>query len=136
MTIGERIKAIRKQKKISVESMASALGVSKTTVYRYEDSTIEKIPVNVFSKLCDILGVSAAELMGNDVTPSGVGEVMPSSFSDAQEAMAFILRTPTLAAYGGYDVSEMSNETIVSFANDILEQLKLVSYKYNTKLEK
>lgn len=44
MTIGERIKAKRKEKNISVEYVAKALGVSVSTVYRYEDSTIEKIP--------------------------------------------------------------------------------------------
>ena len=52
MTIGERIKKIRKEKNISVDYLAKELGVSKTTIYRYEDSTIEKIPVNAFDKLC------------------------------------------------------------------------------------
>ena len=49
MTIGERIKEIRKQKKISVEYLANELGVSKTTIYRYEDSSIEKIPLQGWS---------------------------------------------------------------------------------------
>ena len=44
--------------------------------------------------------------------------------------MEFILKTPTLAAFGGYDPNLMSEETIVDFANEILQQLKLVSYKY------
>ena len=34
MTIGERIKAKRKEKNISVEYVAKALGVSVSTVYR------------------------------------------------------------------------------------------------------
>ncbi len=131
MTIGERIKEIRKQKHISVDYIAQELHVSKTTVYRYEDSSIEKIPVSVFSKLCEILGVTAAELMGNDVSAQEQDDVIPSSFSDAQSAMAFILKTPTLAAYGGYDVTKMSDQTVINFANDILQQLKLVSYKYS-----
>ena len=130
MSIGERIKAYRKEKRISVETIANELGVSKATVYRYEDSTIEKIPVKVFSQLCDILGVTAAELMGNAPDPTG-DEAIPTSFSNAQEAMSFILKTPTLAAYGGYDVTKMTDETLIAFANDILQQLKLVSYKYS-----
>lgn len=133
MNIGDRIKSIRKEKNISVEYIASQLGVSKTTIYRYEDSTIEKIPLNIFDKLCDVLGVSAAELMGN--VPAKKEKVeLPDKFNNAREAMEFIIKTPTLAAFGGYDPASMSDETIVSFANDILEQLKLVSYKYiNTK---
>ena len=129
MTIGERIKEIRKFKKVSVDYLAKELGVSKTTIYRYEDSTIEKIPVNVFDRLCVLLNVTPAELMGN--TPSVTERPeLPTEFRNAQDAMEFILKTPTLAAYGGYDPDSMSDETIVDFANEILQQLKLVSYKY------
>lgn len=129
MTVGERIKEIRKQKKISVEYLAKELGVSKTTVYRYEDSSIEKIPLQVFDKLCELLDVSAAELMGNVPKKNEIPE-LPNQFDNAQDAVEFIIKTPTLAAYGGYDPESMSDETIVEFANEILQQLKLVSYKY------
>ena len=136
MTIGERIKEIRKSKKISVDFLAKELGVSKTTIYRYEDSTIEKIPVNIFDQLCILLDVTPAELMGNAVVPTERPE-LPTEFRNAQDAMEFILKTPTLAAYGGYDPTSMSDETIVDFANEILQQLKLVSYKYkNFDMEK
>lgn len=128
MTIGERIKAIRKAKKISVDYLAKELKVSKTTIYRYEDSTIEKIPINIFDQLCILLDVTPAELMGNTVTSEK--SELPTEFRNAQDAMEFILKTPTLAAYGGYDPLSMSDETIVDFANEILQQLKLVSYKY------
>lgn len=129
MTVGERIKEIRKQKKISVEYLAKELGVSKTTVYRYEDSSIEKIPLQVFDKLCELLDVSAAELMGNVPKKNEIPE-LPNQFDNAQDAIEFIIKTPTLAAYGGYDPESMSDETIVESANEILQQLKLVSYKY------
>ncbi len=129
MTIGERIKELRKTKKISVDYLAKELGVSKTTIYRYEDSTIEKIPVKIFDRLCILLDVTPAELMGNQVTTTDRPE-LPAEFYNAQDAMEFIIKTPTLAAYGGYDPESMSDETIVAFANEILQQLKLVSYKY------
>ena len=128
MTIGERIKETRKVKKISVDYLAKELGVSKTTLYRYEDSSIEKIPVNTFDQLCVLLDVTPAELMGN--SPTTPQPELPSEFRNAQDAMEFILKTPTLAAFGGYDPNSMSDETIVDFANEILQQLKLVSYKY------
>ena len=44
--------------------------------------------------------------------------------------MEFIIKTPSIAAYGGYDIDSMSDETIVEFANEILRQLRIVSYKY------
>ena len=129
MTIGEKIKETRKAKGISVEYLAKELGVSKTTIYRYEDSTIEKIPVKIFDQLCKILEVTPAQLMGN--SPGNFnGSEFPHEFFNAQEAMEFILRTPTLAAFGGYNPEAMSDETILAFANDILKQLELVSLKY------
>ena len=129
MQIGEKIKELRKGKNISVDRIAQELGVSKTTIYRYEDSSIEKIPVNTFDKLCNILGVTPSELMGNDA-PKTEAAPLPTHFNNAQEAMEFLLKTPTLAAYGGYDPDSMSDETIMNFANEILNQLQLVSYKY------
>lgn len=128
-TIGAKIKEIRKRKKISVESLAKQIGVSKTTIYRYEDSTIEKIPVQIIDKLCITLGVTLAELTGNEIDNKNVSQ-LPSFFDNPQDAMEFIIKTPTLAAFGGYDPDSMSDETIVAFANEILQQLKLVSYKY------
>jgi transcriptional regulator with XRE-family HTH domain len=129
MTIGERIKAKRKEKKLSVDYVAKELGVSVSTVYRYEDSTIEKIPVKVFNKLCQIFETSASELMGND-NGNSVDMELPMEFENPRDAMEFMLKMPTLAAYGGYNPDNMSEETIVEFANEILQQLKLVSYKY------
>mgnify|MGYP002600938454 CR=1 FL=1 len=91
MTIGERIKAKRKEKNISVEYVAKALGVSVSTVYRYEDSTIEKIPIKVFDKLCQIFETSASELMGNDSTVQKTADSeLPREFENAGK-----LRKPT-----------------------------------------
>lgn len=129
MNIGEKIKILRKQKRISVDYLAKELGVSKTTIYRYEDATIEKIPLHIIDKLCEIFEVSSAEFMENRVA-EGKNAELPAEFYNAQEAMEFMLKMPMVAAYGGYDPRNMSDETIVEFANEILQQLKLVSYKY------
>ena len=44
--------------------------------------------------------------------------------------MEFLLKLPTIAAYGGYNPEKMDDETMLAFANEILQQLQLVSYKY------
>ena len=132
MNIGERIKQLRIQRNISVDFIANSLGVSKTTIYRYEDASIEKIPVSTFDKLCKILCVSPAELMGNQ-SISDEPNLLPSNFNNVEEAMLFLLQTPILAAYGKYDLSTMNDKTIKEFANEILAQFKLVSYKYQNR---
>ena len=132
MKIGERIRELRKERGLSLAYVANALGVSASTVYRYEESHIEKLPVNVFDKLCELFGVTPAVLMGNSLETETQTEAtpLPEQFYDAQEAMQWVLRIPSLATFGEYNVDSMSEETIVDFANEILQQLKLVSYKY------
>ena len=58
------------------------------------------------------------------------GNDLPVNFDNPKDAMEFLLKLPTVAAYGGYDPSKMDDETMVAFANEILQQLQLVSYKY------
>ena len=128
MNIGEKIKEIRMSRGLLVEEVAKKLDVSPSTLYRYENSSISKIPIDVIDKLCTIYGVTTSELMGNGASVEG--EELPASFANAEQAMAFMLKMPVLAAYGGYDIESMDDKTIVEFANEILSQLKLVSYKY------
>lgn len=134
MELGQRLREKRKEKKISAEYLAKELGVSVSTVYRYEDSSIVKIPVSTFQKMCDILGTTPAEMMGNapeiSHNKSDNDARLPDTFENPKEAMEFLLKLPTVAAYGGYDPSKMDDETMVAFANEILQQLQLVSYKY------
>lgn len=127
MSLGSRIKELRTQKGVSVDDLASRTGISRATLYRYENASIKKIPVDILEKICSALEIMPAELM-ND---SGQADnTLPESFSNPQEALTFILKTPSLVAYGGYDLSKMDDDTILEFANEILTQIKLVSYKY------
>ena len=91
--IGANIKRIRKEKKISMDKLAKELGVSVSTLYRYEDSSIQKIPVKVFDKMCEVLGVSAAELMGNETNTHNEEkqQALPAGFDNPKEAMEFML---------------------------------------------
>ena len=130
MNLGSKIKKMRKEKGIRVEDLAKALGVSVSTIYRYEDSSILKIPVHSIEKICDMLGVSLEELMGHETSHEPSGENLPKQFENVQDAMEFMLKLPSFAAYGGYDPDKMSDETIVEFANAILQQLEIVSHKY------
>lgn len=51
-------------------------------------------------------------------------------FNSAEEAMKFILEQPAVMGYGGFNLNDMSDKDKIDFANDLLYQLKLLSYKY------
>lgn len=64
MTTGERIKARRKEIGMTTDELAERIGVSRSTMFRYERGSIEKIP---YQKLIDIaaaLRTSWSSLMG------------------------------------------------------------------------
>ena len=64
MNIGERIKALRKEKGLSVDYIAEKLGKNRATIYRYESSEIENLPYPILVPLANILGTTPMFLMG------------------------------------------------------------------------
>ncbi|MCK2081593.1 XRE family transcriptional regulator [Lacticaseibacillus casei] len=64
MNVGERMKTIRKQKGISADSLAAKIGVSRSTVFRYEKGDIEKVPIEVVAKVANALNIKPEVLMG------------------------------------------------------------------------
>lgn len=61
---GQRIKEQRKRLDMSADDVAEQLGVSRSTVFRYENGHIEKIPATILEKLAAILKTTPAYLMG------------------------------------------------------------------------
>lgn len=61
---GLRLKERRKSIEMSADEVASELGVSRSTIFRYESGHIEKVPANVIEELASILKTTPAYLMG------------------------------------------------------------------------
>lgn len=64
MTVGEKMKFRRKELKISADEIAKALGVSRSTIFRYEKGEIEKLPTENLRKIAEVLKTTPEELMG------------------------------------------------------------------------
>ena len=64
MNVGERIKLRRKELKISADTLAERVGVSRSTIFRYERGDIEKVGPEVLKKISETLNISPADLMG------------------------------------------------------------------------
>lgn len=79
MTTGERMKQRRKDIGMSAETIAQQLGVSPSTIYRYECGDIEKIPGDILAPLAKSLQTTQAWLMGWQDDPSGaiVDNILP-----------------------------------------------------------
>ena len=64
MTPGDRIKALRLRRGLSVDDLAERIGKNRTTVYRYENNHITTIPSDVLCDLATVLGSTPGEIMG------------------------------------------------------------------------
>ena len=63
MTVGERIKSRRKELGISADELAQLIGVDRTSMFRYEKGTIEKMPVRSLVPLAEALHVDPVWLL-------------------------------------------------------------------------
>lgn len=64
MEICERVKFLRKRNGLSADDVAKAIGVSRATVYRYENQNIKHIPSAIIEPLAKTLRCTPDYLMG------------------------------------------------------------------------
>lgn len=62
--VANKLKALRKQKGLTLEELAVSLGTSKQTIHRYENGVIANIPKEKIERLAELLGTTPSELMG------------------------------------------------------------------------
>lgn len=80
MTIGKRIKTLRENRSISQTSLADKIGVSKQTLYKYENDIITNIPSDKIELIANVLSTSPGYLMGwEDKKKSNIKENEASS---------------------------------------------------------
>lgn len=80
MSTGKRMKDRRKALGLKAEDVAAVLGCSRSTIFRYENGDIEKVPTAALEPIAAALSTSPAYLMGwtDD----------PTEFLNAKEKMA------------------------------------------------
>lgn len=125
----ERIKNRRLELGLSYQDMQDLTGISKSTWQRYETGFIKNLGIDKLDIVANVLKTTPAYLMGWENTKE-TKDISPKSFSTAKEATEYLLKIPSMAAYGGYDIKEMTDEEIIEFANELLHQFELISHKY------
>lgn len=64
MTIGERIKELRRKYGMTQEDLAYKIGTTKQTIFKYENNVITNIPAKKVDAIAAIFNVSPAYIMG------------------------------------------------------------------------
>lgn len=82
-SVGSIIKERRKQLKISAEELASKIGVSNSTVYRYENGDIEKVSIENIEQIAKALNTNPAYIMGWTKDASSMNINQSHSFNES-----------------------------------------------------
>lgn len=61
---GTKMKERRKQLNMSADAVAELVGVSRSTIFRYENGAIDKVPGDFLEKIASALLTTPAYLMG------------------------------------------------------------------------
>lgn len=95
MAIGERIKHLRNMAGFNQVDFANKIGVSKQTLYKYENNIITNIPSDKIEAIAELCNVPPSYLMGWDeenknITNwfSGVGSVIKDHMDNVEEYTA------------------------------------------------
>ncbi|MBS4535605.1 helix-turn-helix transcriptional regulator [Clostridium sp. D2Q-14] len=130
--ISKRIKQLRLEKNITQEQFGKIFGIVKSTVSLYESgkSTPDD---DMKKKIAEYFDVSLDFLMGNSNIRNPYKDKkdpFPEEFTSPEEAVKFLLEQNVIMGFGGFDVNTMSDEEVLEFANELLNQLRILSYKY------
>ena len=123
MNVGERIKQRRKDLKMSADELATSVGVSRSTIFRYEKGDIEKVGPDVLKKIADKLNVSPADLMGWDDTPVQELKIPTSPLVQKITEKAVKLTAPRkqkVLDFTENQLREQSNK-VISLEEDLFE---------------
>lgn len=129
-TTGQRIKNRRKELELSADDIAVELDVSRSTIFRYENGSIEKVPANVLEILAHVLRTTPAYLMGWKDDPEDYDRQKEMEFKDKikslrlkQEMTMDVLAkkigvsTPTIQRYESGETKNVRRDKIKNLAD-------------------
>lgn len=72
MTLGHRLKALRKERGLTQEELGNLLGVTKASIQKYENGVIQNIKPRTIEKLAEVFNIESSYLLGikfDDIYP-------------------------------------------------------------------
>lgn len=128
MNPGEIIKNRRLELGMTQEELGEKIGVQKSAVAKYESGKVENLKRSVIEKLSEVLNLSPTQIMGFEED-----EDILQEFTTFDEAVENFLKQNVVMGFNGFDVTKLSEEQKVEYANELKNMLKLLSYKFKDK---
>lgn len=132
----ERLKKLRISKELTQKQLADILHMQNTAISKYELGE-RKPDQEILMQLANFFDVSVDFLLGNsdirnpykDDSKSKEEYIFPEEFTNPGEARAYVNKHQIFGS-GGFDSDKLDDDEILEFANALLEQMKMVSFKF------
>ncbi len=157
MSLGNNVKNLRRKKGYSIMKIRELTGLSKSTISELENDKSSPT-AETLKKIADAIDVNVEEFFKehfNEASPeyihsnidntklhfephasmeeqkkqSEAFDLIPEEFTSADEARIYIGKHQIFSS-DGFNVNKLSDEEVLEFANALLDQMKMVSYKY------
>ncbi|MCC8075639.1 MAG: helix-turn-helix domain-containing protein [Clostridiales bacterium] len=122
MEVKDRIKARRTELGLTLEQVGNYVGVSKSTVKKWETGYISNMRRDKIARLSEILQISPVELMGWDT-----GEDMHLTITDGDPQMEALTQTAR-------QLNAQGLQKLVDFADDLVASGKYEKKPLNQEL--
>lgn len=119
-TFGKNIRHLRTMRGYSQKDLGDLLNVSQRTISSWESGTKEPESIDKFLDICKLFKIQFEELLGIDLSQEIV-------FKSAQDAVMFLLNQQEFAAMGGFDPNKMTDEEVLSFAEEAQRMMRLLA---------
>ncbi|MFR4583822.1 helix-turn-helix domain-containing protein [Clostridium cadaveris] len=123
--------------------LAKESGIPQSSLHDILSGKIKNPTGERLKSIADALGVSvdaffddnAEEEKSEEKTIEKDFPIVPEHFTNPDEARAYVTKHQ-IFGYGGFNPYIMSDEDILNFANEMIEQAELLGYKYSRKQKK
>lgn len=135
--LGDKVKNLRKDINLTQEQLCEKIGIAQSTLGMIESNKREAGKKTLL-KIADFFGVTVDYLLKEDDNNINEEEkksvlnnfpLIPGHFTNSDEARAYVTKHQ-IFGYGGFNPSKMTDDEILDFANEMLNQAELLSIKY------
>ncbi|QUH20245.1 helix-turn-helix domain-containing protein [Alkaliphilus sp. B6464] len=137
--IGENLRKIRESKSLGVNQLSRMSGINASYISNLENNKRKNPSIETLQKIADALEVSVYDFFKDNINNKNVNKnektiesdlpIVPEEFTDADEARAYVDKHQIFGS-DGFDADRLDDVEILEFANALLEQMRMVSYKY------
>ena len=151
--IGNNVKELREHFGMTIKELSTKSSVGQSTISEIETGKATNPKSDILTKIANAFNIpidllfqdDAVNLLEKPLTKEKIKEwddknlyvkeeaalYETGEFSTPQAAMQFILKQPAIMGFGGFDINKMTDKEVMDFANELLNQLKLLGYKYS-----